>query len=811
MEALNLNSLKVDAQGRVSFSGLSSGIDFQATVDAIMAARRIPVDTLEARITGNEDKIAAYGDLRTLLSTLKESLRNIHGAVSVGNATNAFKSKAAFATTSRTDGAAPAAAGNLLGVSVANGAALGNHSLEIRRVAAAHKVASDTFASAATALGFTGTYTVNGQSITIAATDTLQDVRDRINNANTGANATGVTASIVTISASQNVLVLTADTTGTSMTLANTSGTPLDSLGLLDGADAIKNELQAAATARFTADGLVDVDRFESDKLSGSSVPLSTLAPGVTYPASFTITVNGDTVTVNNIQSTDTLTDLSDDINTAIQASSGATKAAGTAASIVADGNGVRLVITNTSTEAITLGDTSGLLDALGVDNNLIIERTTNTVSDLFTGVTLTLFQAEEGTTVGIDIDRDLSSVRSQIADFVEAYNAAKVFLNTHSYVDPTTGEKTDATGVLFGSSTLTALEQRLGELIGRGAIGVSADFTVLAQIGIDFVDNDSLDDPLLADTLEIDDATLDAALLNNPADVERLFAFDFSSSDPRVSLLGFNGQTAYDASGYVLNIGGVGPAQQSSKSVTSKTAEISDAVNSIGATGTGSITINGTSISYDADGVGGDDDTLETLATKITNAGITGVTASAVSDGGSGFKLQINTSTQTKLDIVNVAGDLLSSLALVTDSYLVGSANIGGNADGSEDLTATVSGNTITVNELGGAEGLKVLYSGDSDLSGVQLDFTIGMGADIFNAIDAMLNVTTGSVTSAVTALEDQNELNSDRVEQMEVRLDLQRQQLLDKFVAMEAALSELQRIRDSISQITTAIFADR
>ena len=33
MESLNLNSLVVDDKGRVSFSGLSTGIDFRAAVD----------------------------------------------------------------------------------------------------------------------------------------------------------------------------------------------------------------------------------------------------------------------------------------------------------------------------------------------------------------------------------------------------------------------------------------------------------------------------------------------------------------------------------------------------------------------------------------------------------------------------------------------------------------------------------------------------------------------------------------------------------------------------------------------------------
>ena len=51
------------------------------------------------------------------------------------------------------------------------------------------------------------------------------------------------------------------------------------------------------------------------------------------------------------------------------------------------------------------------------------------------------------------------------------------------------------------------------------------------------------------------DSAKLDAALLNNSDDVRRLFAFDFSTSDPRITLLSFNGATRYAAAGYSLNM----------------------------------------------------------------------------------------------------------------------------------------------------------------------------------------------------------------------------------------------------------------
>ena len=79
--ALNLDSLVVDSSGRASFSGLSTGIDFVGAVDAIIAAKRIPAVTLETRITGNEEEIAALGIAGTPSLLVGERL--VSGTVSL--------------------------------------------------------------------------------------------------------------------------------------------------------------------------------------------------------------------------------------------------------------------------------------------------------------------------------------------------------------------------------------------------------------------------------------------------------------------------------------------------------------------------------------------------------------------------------------------------------------------------------------------------------------------------------------------------------------------------------------------------------
>ena len=698
MELINVNNLTVNEQGQVSFSGLSSGIDFQGTIDAIMAARRIPADSLEVRISDNAAKITAYEDLKSFLGAFKDSLAALYGKVSIDNASDIFRAKQAFFSTSRVDGTAPSAASDLLGVAVTNAAALDNHAIEVLQVATAHKIGSGAMnslsADLATARGIAGpiagSFDILGTTINVLATDTIGDLRDRINTANTGTSPTGVTASVVSASATEHFLVLTSDATGTTVTLNNEVGGVLGDLGISnDGGTTLLNELQAPQSAQFYADGLLDSKAHQSNAITSSSALLNTYATTATYPGSFDIRDEvGGLIGTVIYDATDTLTTLSGKIDAV----------AGVNSSVVADGSNFRLEIT--AAQALTFTDTSGMLADLGVAKKpLLLTRTTNTVNDVFTGVTMTLFQAEPGTTIKIDVDRDLTTVKTAVTDTVTAYNNLKIFINAQNTLTTDASTEENETGILFGSRALADVEQRLSFALGGGTTGVSSEFSVLAQIGVNFTDNGTILDPLLADTLEVDDATLDAALLNNPDDVRRLFAFDFSSSDPQVSLLSFDGNSTYNAAGYTLNL--------------------------------------------DHDGT-----------------------------------------------------DLVS-------------ANIGGAANGADNGTATVNGQTITLTNGSGAQGLTLFYSGNTDLSGAQIDFTIGVGAQLFDELELLLD-SKGTVEGEIDALTDQNELAAIRIDEILTRLAVQRQTLTTRFIALETTLATSQRILDTIKQTTEAIFAN-
>lgn len=1035
---INSNTLKVDDKGRVTFSGLGSGIDFEGAVDNIIAAKRIPVDRMEARIESNAAKIAAYQSLRTVLSTLQNSLATLRGAVSYDNSSNVFATKEAFASVSRTDGATASSAGSLIGVTVTNSAQAESHDIEILQVARAHKIASDSFASTTTAIGFTdsNTFSIEGTTITVSAQDTLLTLRDRINAANTGTSATGVSASIVTVSSTEHYLVLSKATAGTDITISDTTGTPLVTAGILTGGGVPANVLQASQTAQLYADGLMDSTNitYETARLASSST---------TIGSSGTLRFNDGTTTLDLAYTSGlSITTLASNIN-----ADATLQTMGISASVVQEGAEYRLKIETTGA-AFTIaeqGAGSAITD-LGIDNSrLLIERNTNTVSDLFTGITLSLFQSEVGTNVHVDIEKNLSSIKTQVTSFIDAYNAVKVAINTQTAIDTTTGV-VSPDAVLFGSRALADIESQLTQIMGVGTQGVSTAFSVLAQIGITFVDNSTLSDPLQADTLTIDSSKLDNALLNNSDDVKRLLTFDFSSSDPRITLLSFGANTTYNASGYVLNVafselyesaaqteaGAItltqantgGPAADGISAITlsdviaddhamrysydsatevltlydltagtSETVDITASLDALVGVGldlgagqtldvafatfgtitlsgdngflrgsdisdgtldvsaldpgttmtggtvttptttmnkatvdaliaagaysaaTGLLTlgvtssgageahfdlasgikfrVDGGSVTSDISATDLDDGlshtvdvyvndgssdvlvaslSLTTLASTGAGSGsltidigtglfaeattvasatapmenylaissgsfairdssgtlistisyatgdsltdvaatidaVSGLTASVV-DNGTTFQLRVTSDTSMPLTFDTDTGGLLALIDVTNTGTTVVSANINGAADGSDDGSVTVgTGNALTATSLTGAYGLQLLYTGNTDASTIQLDFTTGLGSLMYFSVENILNETTGSIENEIQGLTDQTDFTQERIDAILERLQNLRASLLSRFIAMESALSTMNSMLNQIKQSFTAL----
>ena len=163
--ALNSSNVNVDSQGKVTFSGMASGINATQAVDAIMKAKDVKVQSLTTRVDGNTAKMKALTELRSRLKMLNTSVVNLYGKMTADSSFDAFARKTVSTTSRRIDGVTgtPSVATDLASVSCDNRAGIGTLAVEFRQMAKGETSRSARVADATAALGLAGNFTVGAQ------------------------------------------------------------------------------------------------------------------------------------------------------------------------------------------------------------------------------------------------------------------------------------------------------------------------------------------------------------------------------------------------------------------------------------------------------------------------------------------------------------------------------------------------------------------------------------------------------------------------------------------------------------------------
>jgi flagellar hook-associated protein 2 len=279
----------------------STSVDWSSLIQAEVDAKLSQATTIETKITANEAKISAYQTLQTDLSTLASSLDSLSTSVVNSLATNVFATRSA--TISSTG---DVSASSALSMTVNNGSATGDHTLQISQLATAEKVIGTSQSSETTALGYTGTFSLglsggSTSSVSITSSMTLEDVVDAIN---AQTSTSGVEASVVEVSSGSYEMVLTATSDNADISYSSTSGTDiLNSLGVTDSSGSFSDVLQTAQAAKFTLDG-VSLTRDTndiSDVLSGVTFDLLQATPTGT---TLNISIGTDTSQISSALTT---------------------------------------------------------------------------------------------------------------------------------------------------------------------------------------------------------------------------------------------------------------------------------------------------------------------------------------------------------------------------------------------------------------------------------------------------------------------------------------------------------------------------
>jgi flagellar hook-associated protein 2 len=309
------------------FSGLSSGIDWRAMVDQLMAVDHRGVDLLSARKSQYDQRLSAWQEIRTKLLGLR-------------TASEALRSRDGLGLFSaRLYGNGPTAPERLVSASVGAGASEATHTIRVLQRAQAQKLSSAAFGSDASALGLSGTFLVNGQAVSVEASDCLAALGRKINSLNAGQTPTGVSASVVRYGETDYRLLLTSTREGAmGMSLRNAGTTDvLSVVGWTDGSVSLRDPLQGGA---------------RSEALATASVAVGA-ALGLAQAQNGTVLIDGVAVSVD--LAADSLTDIRDKIN-----------AAGKEAAILTETSGgetrYRLFI-----EGLDFTDENNVLETLGV------------------------------------------------------------------------------------------------------------------------------------------------------------------------------------------------------------------------------------------------------------------------------------------------------------------------------------------------------------------------------------------------------------------------------------------------------------
>lgn len=618
-------------------SGLSSGFDWQSMVTQLIAIDHKRIDVVSTKKTDTEKKLAEWQSFNTKLLALKTA----GGALKNTEDFGVFK--AAMTTDSAT-----VKASDLLTVTPSTTASVGSYTLKVNNLAAAQKVSSGSFTgiSAALGAGYTGDILINGKVITVSASDTLTTLKDKISNANAGANPTGVTAGILSYGTNDYRLVLTSDNTGAA------------GIGLLNGgASDILNKFGFADTNRTAKNHLAGADR--TDRFSSTAISIKSLLGLTTTQTSLAgdIVINGQAVGAIDLN-TDTLSTLqakfaaagltasitsetensqtyyrlmvsgaantytdknniletlglikggvSDVSGVAGDVANTAGGAAITAATLLKDIDGYTgyqitdyiqltgtdtsgipvsdstFTITGTATVgdlltkiqsvfgnvtasitgdgkltvmanppgasplAVTIGvkdfggaadntlkfDVDGTLAAAtrkrqivaGADASIAVDgvtstRSKNSINDIITGVALDLLKADAGTTVTLNIGRDIDAIMAKVNAFVTSYNNIASYIHTQTSYDET---KKKAGGILFGDGTLASVKSDLTSVLVQNVWGVSSDYSTLGLVGVS-VDKEG--------QLSVDSVKLRGYLTTNFNDVQKLFTASGTTS----------------------------------------------------------------------------------------------------------------------------------------------------------------------------------------------------------------------------------------------------------------------------------------
>jgi flagellar hook-associated protein 2 len=168
--------------------------------------------------------------------------------------------------------------------------------------------------------------------------------------------------------------------------------------------------------------------------------------------------------------------------------------------------------------------------DAIVKLDGVEIKRSTNSISDLISGVKIDLKNAKPGSVISLGASRPTEALKQAVGDFVSAYNELRTILNDATKA----GIGANDAGPLRGEAGVRELQRQLARLTST-RLSNSGTISTLAEVGVRTERDGSL---------TLDSSRLDAVLAADPDGVEALFNPSQQSDNPLVKVTSQMGRT---------------------------------------------------------------------------------------------------------------------------------------------------------------------------------------------------------------------------------------------------------------------------
>ncbi len=480
--------------------GMGTGVDIKQLAQTLTDAQGEPKkNVIDKAIAESNSKISAYSSLLFGLGSLDTAFKSLNDKGDFQSLTT--KSSDATKLTATTTTAA----------------ATGKHHIVVSQLAKGERLASAGYASSTSSLNSVTAFTVAVTAAGTTKTVQLGGVRQITESGSFASNSTTINGG-----SAFNVVIGSTTIAVDGSTYATTPAGVISAINAQSGSTGV--------SAAYSGNKIVLTGT------SGSSFSFSDTASDLSFSTTQSASSGGATTPAG-------LVTAINDLNWDVTASLIDTGASSNPYKIVLQGkSGTANDFSVTLANKVGGGTPSGIAFSTSLQSaqnaqftvdGLSIERGSNTVTDVLTGVNLELLQTSGGSEITLDIMRNTSDVKKKVENLVSVYNNLTIIMDTLGNHESTE----ELGGVLVGDSTLRAVRQKVVSMVTATTTTPATGATMksLSDLGV------SLD---RYGKLTINQTTLSDSLENEThfLEIRKMFSADtdiqseFSTSDAGIA-----------------------------------------------------------------------------------------------------------------------------------------------------------------------------------------------------------------------------------------------------------------------------------